>query len=155
MRPPITLRPAVAADLDELAAIIALAFASPPADVRPWLETAGLDRVRTLRLGDDVAGSVLVIPMAHYLYGRPVPTAGIAGVAIAPHLRGRGLGAEAMRLALAEIRAGGTPLSSLYASTQSLYRRVGYEQAGHWCEVRIPMHRLDGLGRGAPFRPYE
>jgi predicted acetyltransferase len=35
------------------------------------------------------------------------------------------------------------PLSSLYPATQPLYRRVGYERAGHRFEVRIPIVRLE------------
>ena len=38
-------------------------------------------------------------------------------------------------------------LSALYPATQPLYRRVGYEQAGHRFETRIPIVRLVTAGR--------
>jgi predicted acetyltransferase len=34
------------------------------------------------------------------------------------------------------------PISTLYPANQTLYRRLGYEQAGHRFEVRIPMQRI-------------
>jgi predicted acetyltransferase len=49
-----------------------------------------------------------------------------------------------------EAQRDGFALSCLYASTQSLYRKVGFEQAGHRFTTRIPLSQIDVRERGAP-----
>jgi predicted acetyltransferase len=68
---------------------------------------------------------------------------GIAAVAVAPEARGRGLARRIMQEALVEIHEDGWPISCLYPSTQSLYRQVGYEQAGHRFMTRVPLAQID------------
>jgi predicted acetyltransferase len=55
---------------------------------------------------------------------------GIAGVAVAPEERGRGVARSLMRATLAEARTNGVALSALYPTTLTLYRLSGYELAG-------------------------
>lgn len=75
--------------------------------------------------------------MGQYFGGQSVPLIGIAGVAVAPEARGRGVARELMRACVREIAGEGAPLSGLFCSTQELYRQVGYEQAGHRFLTRI------------------
>jgi predicted acetyltransferase len=58
-----------------------------------------------------------------------------------------------MQEAMRELAEEGMALSGLYASTQPLYRQVGFEQAGHWFGVRIPLHRIDVKAHGRSVRP--
>jgi predicted acetyltransferase len=68
-----------------------------------------------------------------------------------------------MRAALEELHESGTALSSLFASTQRLYRRVGYEQAGNRYYHELPLSAIGGLDRSLPMvsvgvdesRPFE
>ena len=53
---------------------------------------------------------------------------GIAAVAVAPEHRGSGIGSRLLRVTLQEGRERGFPLSCLYASTQPLYRRLGFDR---------------------------
>lgn len=148
------LERATEADLPALGRMLGHAFASPPEGSEEWVRLAGLEHARLLR--DDAGTPVACltrIPMGQYFLGRPMPLLGIAGVAVAPELRGRGLAAAMMRRAIREIAAEGYPLSGLYASIQSLYRKVGYEQAGHRCFVRMPLNRIDVRDRGYSVLP--
>jgi predicted acetyltransferase len=74
--------------------------------------------------------------------GRPVRTAAIVSVKVAPEERGRGAG-RALMTALVELTAErGFALSVLYPATARLYRSVGYELAGGQYEVVVPSRSL-------------
>jgi predicted acetyltransferase len=140
-------------DLPELARLVSHAFAGPLEGAAEWLRAAGLQHVRVLREGGRPVASLLRIPMGQYFGGRSVPMMGVAGVAVAPEARGRGLARRIMRQGLLEMHAEGWPISCLYASTQSLYRQVGYEQAGHRFMIRVPLSQIDVRERSAPVLP--
>lgn len=136
-------------DLPTIARLISFAFGVTRESAAAWISHAGPEHERALRVGEEggewggIAACLLRIPMGQYFGGRSVPMLGIAGVATAPELRGRGHAAAMMRHGVREARRDGFPLSALYASTQSLYRKAGYEQAGHRVTVTIPLALID------------
>lgn len=112
------------------------------------IEQAGdLQRVFRDERGEP-AGSALVIWAGQFFGGRSVPMAGVRAVAVPPERRGGGVATDLMIALLREAHERGTPISTLYAATQALYRRVGYEQAGHRDRVTLDPARLKG--RAAP-----
>lgn len=132
------------ADLPAVTRIIAHAFAGTRDGAEKWLRETGLDFMRVLRRADGSTPACLMrIPMGQFFGGLSVPMLGIAAVGVAPEARGAGLARLLMTAALREARAGGFALSALYASTQSLYRKVGFEQAGYRFVHRMPVHRID------------
>lgn len=139
-----TYGPAAEADYPALGRLIALAFASPLDGAVAWISNQGPAGLRVMR---DAGGTPLAclrrIEMGQYFGGVSVPMTGIAGVAVAPEARGRGLALAMMRRCMQEAAEAGEALSCLYASTQTLYRQVGYEQAGHRWTIRIGMAHLD------------
>lgn len=124
------LTPALDSDLDALADVLSHAFGFPREDASGWFSRAGVDNVRALKRLGRVAGGLIEIPMGQWFGGRSVSTMGVAGVGIAPDERGRGAATHLMRAMLHDARARGFALSTLYAATVTLYRRVGYERAG-------------------------
>lgn len=134
-----------AAEMDAVARILALAFASEPAGVREWVENAGIEHMRVMREGERVIGTLLRIPMGQYFGGRAVSLVGVAGVGVAPEARGAGVARRMMAEAVNEIRDGGVALSGLYCSTQALYRQSGYEMAGSRFMTTIPIARISGM----------
>ncbi len=123
--------------------IITRAFGGPEDRVPKWLERLGHTNVRLVEATmpgakqRHVHGTLLFISMGQYFGGRSVPMIGIAGVAVSPEARGRGVATAMMEHALREIHAMGAPISTLYPATQPLYRRVGFEQAGSRFEHRV------------------
>lgn len=111
-------------------------------DVDKWFATLPQGDLRCVRRGGDVLAVLCRIPMGQFFGGRSVPTTGISVVGVAPHARGSGLAKALMSGALAEARAEGTALSTLYASTFSLYRSVGYERAGSRFVARVQLSEL-------------
>jgi predicted acetyltransferase len=142
-------------ELPELARLVSHAFAGPLEGSSEWLRAAGLQHVRVLHDGGRPVASLLRVPMAQYFGQRSVPMMGVAGVAVAPEARGRGHARRIMQSALLEMHEEGWPISCLYASTQSLYRQVGYEQAGHRFMIRIPLSQIDVRERSAAVAPLD
>lgn len=137
--------------------ILCQAFAMPPEEGRVWrqkIEAMGAQR-RVLREGGSVAATLIFFSMGQWFGGRRVPLTGIAGVAVAPARRGLGAGTRLMRAGLQELRGQGVPLVGLYPSTQPLYRRVGFEQAGSRFEIRAQLSGLDFQERSLSLRPVE
>lgn len=141
---------------DELAAarIVSLAFGTPEEKCRDWFATIGDGNLRVMRRDGvaDPAAFYVRIGMGQYFGGRSVPMAGIAGVAVPPESRGQGVAQHMMRACVRELHEEQIAMSCLYASTQSLYRQVGYEQAGHRFCTRVHWATMPNLKRELPCR---
>jgi predicted acetyltransferase len=129
------------AEVGAYARMVSLSFASDPARAVEWAHRSGPTNIRLLHEGGRPVAGLLRLPMGQHWGGRSVPMVGIAGVAVPPENRGRGYARRLMALAVRELADEGVALSTLYASTQPLYRSVGYEQAGAYCRVKMPPPR--------------
>jgi predicted acetyltransferase len=54
-----------------------------------------------------------------------------------------------------ELRARDVPISTLWASTQVLYRKVGYEQAGTFCLYEVPTRAVPRFRSDLPAHPVD
>ncbi|MGH7163103.1 MAG: GNAT family N-acetyltransferase [Planctomycetota bacterium] len=140
-------------DVSALAAILAVSFGATEEGFRGWLEAAGIADVRVARRGGVPAGGLLLVPMGQFFGGRSVPMTGVAGVGVAPEHRGAGVASRLMAEVLEELHGRGVALSALYASTQTLYRKVGYELAGVSLQFRASAASLPSFPRDAAVRP--
>src|SRR5262245_60035559 len=130
---------------DLLAAMVAAqsySFAVPADTVPAWLARAGHENVFAWCVGSELAGALIIIPMGIWFGGRSVKNLGVAGVAIAPEHRGRGHGYAMMTAMLRDARRAGHAVSTLFPATISLYRKCGYELAGGYYSLRIPVPSL-------------
>jgi predicted acetyltransferase len=129
-------------DLDFIARCTGLAFGISSDVATRWVNQFP-DDWRVLR---DGAGERVACAMRHalrqHLGGVALPGAGIAGVAVMPEHRQKGYARAIMAEVLREVAGEGGHLALLYASTQSLYRSVGFEQAGFCFKVRLPLSDL-------------
>lgn len=123
------------AEVAECGRLLSLAFAGPREKSEEWIRIGGVENMRVLREGgregERVVACLMRIPMGQYFGCKSVPMVGVAGVAVAPEERGKGHARALMQECVRECAAEGSPITTLYASTQELYRQVGYEQAGH------------------------
>ena len=147
-------------DADEearLCEILCQTFRLPPDYWQNYTRRIGQSNLRVLRRHGRVAGGLAMYHMGQWFGGRCLDCAGIAAVGIAPEDRSAGAAAHMMTSTLLELYEQGVALSSLYPSTQRLYRKFGYEQAGSSCqhqlplasiglyELSMPMTRLNGV----------
>lgn len=131
------------------------AFASRPAVFDP-----DADRARTplgRRLVADVdgalAGKLSVWELGQWFGERRVPMGGVAGVAVLPEFRGRGVASKLLAAAISEMRDRGDLISSLFPMNHTLYRRAGWQSAGRYPVHDIPARALQDLP--PPSRPVD
>jgi predicted acetyltransferase len=142
-------------ELSILARFLLHAFASPTDEAMKWMHAGGVEHLRVLRDSDRIVSCLMRIPMGIYLGGRSVPMMGIGGVAVPPEHRGRGYAREMMRAEMRQAARDGFSLAGLYASTQTLYRQIGFEQSAHRFRIEVPLVQIDVRDRGGAISPLD
>lgn len=140
------------------AELLAQSFLADRDSEQADLARVGYEHGRLLYRGEDLAGGLILIPMAQWFGGRAVNMTGIASVAIAPHHRGRGAALALMEKCLQELHSQQVALSTLYPAAQALYYKAGYGQAGLRCRwqvatTAIQVHRLSLPVHRLPMNP--
>jgi len=142
-------------DIAPFSAILQESLNFPPLDEFDWLTRMGRENVRIAKLGSQVAGGAMVVPLGQSFGARFLPMAGIHGVAVAAQHRGKGIATRLMGSVVREAHENGCPLSVLYPATQPVYRSAGYEQAGVRVQYRAAVAGLASRNRSLPVRPYQ
>lgn len=139
-------RPLEASDLPQILALSKEAFGEMPAG---WTPPDPADYPFPGRHtwgtfdGELLAARVMGREYHSWFHGRQVPTNGIAGVAVSPEHRGRGLLDNLMAAVLEEgLRERGEVISTLFPTAPGIYRRYGYELISSYDTVEIPTARL-------------
>lgn len=135
-------------DLDAVFRLRKLAFNSSE---RPERLVQPGRRGLVAELDGRVAGVLGIGEYAQFYGGAAVPMGGIGGVAVDGAFRGRGVANALLDAALPVMRQHGQPLSVLYATVPTLYRGRGWERAGVFEWVEVPMDRL--LAAARPTEP--
>jgi len=135
--------------------LIMTTFNTPRERSEIYFQRAGPENFRLLCRGDRPVGCVAQFPMGQFFGGRSVPMVGIAVVAVTPEHRGRGAGGAMMAQTIQELAQRRVALSTLYPATLSIYRRAGYETAGHHYEITLPLCSIDVLPSDLTLRPVE
>lgn len=78
----------------------------------------------------------------HWFGGRVVPASGVAGVATAAELRGRGLGRLVLTQLLRGARDRGAVISTLFDTTPAPYWALGWEEVGALVYYTVPTRVL-------------
>lgn len=144
-----TFAPPTPERLDDQARLISLAFSPTVEQALAYIQTNGVENYRLLTRDGTPVGGLLNIPMGHFFGSRSVPCWGVAAVAIDPAHRGTGVATDLMRHAVLEMHDQNVAISTLYPATQALYRRAGYEQAGHLFRATINLEELRASARGS------
>jgi predicted acetyltransferase len=77
--------------------------------------------------------------------GRTLASSGVAGVAVEPEQRGRGVTGQLMTALLAHARERGAVVSTLFPTASAVYRSVGYEVCGALISADLPTAALPRL----------
>jgi len=91
-----------------------------------------------------LVGRAIAFDYSQWWGGRPVPMAGVAGVAVHPDARGQGLVRQLMDALVAECEQ---PISVLFPTAPALYRRLGWEIVGTLDHTPVALSALP-RGRG-------
>jgi GNAT superfamily N-acetyltransferase len=129
--PGLTVRRAGPEDLDAVLGVDCAAFAADAAEERPWiephLETANGVETALAELGGEPVATAYALRSD----GRAGPCLSLAGVAVLPRARGRGLGAAVSSWLLERGFGQGAELAHLHPDTDAaarLYARLGFEE---------------------------
>jgi predicted acetyltransferase len=122
-------RPAGEEEIKQLDRILMTSF-SITYSWSEWMDRLGRENLRVFEESGRIIGGVGFYRMGQWFDGKSIPIGGLAGVAIAPEARGHGRAAKMCGQLLLELAEEGVPLAGLYASTATLYRSIGFEQAG-------------------------
>ena len=108
-----------------------------------YVDRIGIENCRGVWQDGRYVGGLAFYRMGQWYGGAPVSCAGVSGVAIDPADRGSGACKALLVDLLNELHSERMPLACLYASTQRLYRSVGFEQSGHSFTYSLPISSLD------------
>jgi len=144
-----------AEDAARLQAIQAAALNLPSELAAAWFDALGPQAHRVVEVDGVLQGGLAVVLDAQYFGGRAVGCGCVAAVAVAPHLRGRGVGRALMADALRRMAADGVPLSTLYPSSFRFYRSAGYERAGASYVYEVPLWSLPAGAASHDLAPVE
>ncbi|MGC4869256.1 GNAT family N-acetyltransferase [Micromonospora sp. DT53] len=141
------VRELTADDLDAAWELGRFAFGSDPQRPAPATVTpAGMTRYGAFDDSGRLVGKAVDLHHDQWWSGRAVSAADVAGVAVAPEARGRGV-ARAMLVALLDgARERGAAVSALYPTVAAPYRACGWETAGvlrtvDLATAGLPRHR--------------
>lgn len=141
------IRPLVDDDLEAAHALRQQAFTVSPDAFDP--DRPRGDAERDVVIGAFDGGRIVATASAYdfdqWFGGAAVPMGGVAGVAIAPEVRGTGVGRRLMVSLLEGMRGRGFAVSSLYPATTSFYRGLGWGAGGTWHRVVTPSRSLAAL----------
>lgn len=140
-------------DISEFASIAGegLHFVDEPL-WQTYVDRVGLENCRGVWDGNRYVGGLAFYRMGQWYGGQVVSCAGVSGVSIDPADRGSGACKTLLIELLKELHRERIPLASLYASTQRLYRSVGFEQSGQSQCFNLPMSSLDFRGSAGSAR---
>ncbi|MBQ0991136.1 GNAT family N-acetyltransferase [Micromonospora sp. H61] len=141
------VRELTADDLDAAWELGRFAFGSDPQ--RPAQTTAtpaGLTRYGAFDDAGRLVGKAVDLHHDQWWSGRAVSAADVAGVAVAPEARGRGVARALLTALLQGARERGAAVSALYPTVAAPYRACGWEAAGvlrtvDLATAALPRHR--------------
>ena len=129
----VTIRAAGPDDLDRVASVDALAFGGDPADAGPWLAPLLSAPDATVAVVEDAAGEALGTAYAVRSDGRAGPAVYLAGVAVVPDARRRGIGSAVSTWLLRDGFDRGARLAHLQPDDDRaarVYARLGFVEVG-------------------------
>ncbi|SCG35687.1 GNAT family N-acetyltransferase [Micromonospora coxensis] len=140
---PVTVRELTDAELPDAWQLGRLAFGSDP-QPPPAATTnrAGMTRYGAFDDTGRLLGKAVDLHHDQWWAGRPVAAADVAGVAVAPEARGRGVARALLRTLLHEAHDRGAAVSALFPTVSAPYRACGWEIAGTLRTVALPTATL-------------
>ncbi|MFI6237566.1 enhanced intracellular survival protein Eis [Micromonospora sp. NPDC050784] len=142
------VRELTADDLDAAWELGRFAFGSDPQPPATPASAAAPGRTRYGAFDDAgrLVGKAVDLHHDQWWSGRAVPAADVAGVAVAPEARGRGVARSLLTALLRGARDRGAAISALYPTVAAPYRACGWEAAGvlrtvDLATAALPRHR--------------
>lgn len=108
----------------------------------PDLAVPTSERIVAAYVGETLMGTTVVLDFTMTWGGSPVPGGGLTSVAVRPELRGSGAARALLRESFDRMRARGEVVATLFPTTATLYRSIGFEVCGSHVWRRIPLEAI-------------
>ncbi|MEU7754440.1 GNAT family N-acetyltransferase [Micromonospora sp. NPDC049171] len=147
MPEPVHVRELATDDLDAAWELGRFAFGSDPQPpAHATVTPAGMTRYGAFDDSGRLVGKAVDLHHDQWWSGRAVPAADVAGVAVAPEARGRGMGRALLTALLRGARERQAAVSALYPTIAAPYRACGWEAGGvlrtvDLATAALPRHR--------------
>lgn len=135
-------RPLADGDMGTVAYLERQGFGTPREVLDHYRALFGDEVMRVVDRGNRVTGFAAMWPFDQWFGGAPVPSRAIASVVTDPTIRGQGDGTALMTGLLREAADTGAGVAVLYASTRTLYHKMGFAAAGVVTAFRTPTRAL-------------
>jgi predicted acetyltransferase len=136
------VRVATERDAEALARVMAMSFTVPEDEALALVRQRPVEDYRVVERDGALVGGAFLHFMGQFFGGRRLPCLGVGSLAIKPEARGAGAAQALVDALIREGRDAGYALSALYPSTQSLYRRAGFEHGARWTRVKVPLSAI-------------
>ncbi len=139
---------------EQFTAVEGETFATTPADTSTYIAAVRPSAIARFAFEDDrVIGGALAFPCTQHIGGLPVTSGAVASVCVAPEHRGTGVGRAIMGSLVRAMGDEHVAIASLWPTSVSFYRRIGWELAGSVGQYTVPAAALRGLtGMGDALR---
>ncbi|MFI6823132.1 enhanced intracellular survival protein Eis [Micromonospora sp. NPDC050187] len=147
MHPTVAVRELTSDDIPAAAALGGHAFGyDPPPPPEAGRATPGMTRYGAFDAAGRLCGKAVDLHHEQWWSGQAVTAADVAGVAVAPEARGRGVARALLAVLLRGARERGAAVSALFPTVSGPYRACGWEVAGTLRTVDLatadlPRHR--------------
>jgi predicted acetyltransferase len=103
----------------------------------------------------EVIGTTTVFPAQMWLSGVPIKIGAVAGVAVLPEYRRKGVAAKMIEFSIMRMFAEGQALSVLFPFSPKYYQKFDYRVIGDAHAYRINPHNLTVFAEGHKVRPFK
>lgn len=154
----VTVRPMQPEELDDVANLRAVGFGGEADQAKTRLqETPRYDfsHIFVAEHNGQVVGTATIFPVQMWLSGVPLRLGAVAGVAVLPEFRNKGIAAKLMNFSILDMHTQGHALTALYPFSHSYYHRFNYAAISDLHVYHISPDNIDITGDVEKVRPFE
>jgi len=154
----LTIRPILPDELHQVAAVRALSFGGDKKRILTGLQNNPRYNSSHIIVADyegEIIGTATLFPAQMWLSGVPLNIGAVAGIAVLPEFRRKGIAAKLMDFGIVRMFAEGRALAVLFPFSHKYYRKFGFGTVGDLHAYRIAPGNLIVFPEGHKVRPYQ
>ncbi len=154
----VTIRPILPDELEAVAYVRSVGFGGSADEALASLNSTpryNFSHIIIAEYQGEIIGTATVFPVQMWLSGVPVNVGAVAGVAVLPEYRRKGIAAKMMRFCIMRMFAESQALSVLFPFSHKYYQKFGYGAIGDVHAYRVTPNNLTIFEEGRKVRPFK